>query len=90
MTISGCGLRGASGNTAIPVIPQTTPKRRYGDAETASLDQRENGIPYGIRTRVTRMRTWCPRPLDERDSFFIKWHSQGDSNPCYQDENLVS
>ena len=25
------------------------------------------GIPNGIRTRVTRMRTWCPGPLDDRD-----------------------
>ncbi len=23
------------------------------------------GDPYGNRTRVARMKTWCPRPLDE-------------------------
>ena len=28
----------------------------------------KNGIPNGIRTRVTRMKTWCPRPLDDRDA----------------------
>ena len=29
---------------------------------------RESGVgtPYGIRTRVTRLRIWRPRPLDER------------------------
>ena len=70
MTISGNRLRGASGNTALRIIPQTAPKRRNGDAETASRGHRRNGIPYGIRTRVTRMRTWCPGPLDERDSLF--------------------
>ena len=26
----------------------------------------QHGTPNGIRTRVTRMRTWCPRPLDDR------------------------
>ena len=26
-----------------------------------------NGVPYGIRTRVTNVKGWCPRPLDERD-----------------------
>jgi hypothetical protein len=25
------------------------------------------GVPYGIRTRVTNVKGWCPRPLDERD-----------------------
>ena len=54
----------------------------------------KNGIPTGIRTPVTRMKTWCPRPLDDRDmpviQFFKKWHPHGDSNPGYQDENLVS
>jgi hypothetical protein len=26
------------------------------------------GVPYGIRTRVTNVKGWCPGPLDERDS----------------------
>jgi hypothetical protein len=26
-----------------------------------------NGVPYGIRTRVTNVKGWCPGPLDERD-----------------------
>src|ERR687891_1824957 len=25
----------------------------------------QNGGPYGIRTRVSTLRGWCPRPLDE-------------------------
>lgn len=25
------------------------------------------GVPYGIRTRVTNVKGWCPRPLDEGD-----------------------
>ena len=25
----------------------------------------KNGDPYGTRTRVARMKTWSPRPLDE-------------------------
>jgi hypothetical protein len=25
------------------------------------------GVPYGIRTRVTTVKGWCPRPLDEGD-----------------------
>ena len=35
--------------------------------ETASFAIFTNGIPNGIRTRVTRMRTWCPGPLDDGD-----------------------
>ena len=26
-----------------------------------------DGVPYGIRTRVTNVKGWCPRPLDEGD-----------------------
>ena len=26
------------------------------------------GVPYGIRTRVTNVKGWCPGPLDERDA----------------------
>lgn len=26
---------------------------------------KENGDPYEIRTRVTTVKGWCPRPLDE-------------------------
>lgn len=31
----------------------------------------QNGIPYGSRTRVSTMRGWHPRPLDEGDIFLI-------------------
>jgi hypothetical protein len=27
--------------------------------------EKESGDPYGVRTRVARMKTWSPRPLDE-------------------------
>ncbi len=58
----------------------------------------KDGTPNGIRTRVARMRTWCPGPLDDRGKSNSvchanerwEWHPQRDSNPCRQDENLVS
>ncbi len=28
--------------------------------------------------------------VEPEEFSWIKWYSQGDSNPCYQDENLVS
>lgn len=30
-------------------------------------DHAETGDPNGIRTRVTTLKGWCPRPLDEGD-----------------------
>src|SRR6185312_12580839 len=35
------------------------------------------GVPYGIRTRVTNVKGWCPRPLDERDSGAGAWVAEG-------------
>ncbi len=37
------------------------------DEESVKKRFSYDGIPNGIRTRVTRMRTWCPGPLDDRD-----------------------
>ncbi len=31
----------------------------------ADLMKKKSGDPYGTRTRVARMKTWSPRPLDE-------------------------
>ena len=31
-------------------------------------EKKENGIPYGIRTRVARSKIWSPKPLDEGDA----------------------
>ncbi len=31
-----------------------------------------NGVPYGIRTRVTNVKGWGPGPLDERDSAALR------------------
>ncbi len=33
------------------------------------LDGKRSGDPYGTRTRVARMKTWSPRPLDEGVGF---------------------
>ena len=30
-----------------------------------------DGIPYGIRTRVAAVKGRCPKPLDERDTFVV-------------------
>ena len=30
-----------------------------------------NGVPYGVRTRVTAVRGRCPRPLDEGDKYVL-------------------
>ena len=50
-------------------------EERYSDDDDCDHDQQNRhnkvvtgyGIPMGIRTPVTRMRTWCPRPLDDGD-----------------------
>jgi hypothetical protein len=36
-------------------------------AKLLFLRRKVGGVPYGIRTRVTNVKGWCPRPLDERD-----------------------
>ena len=46
-----------------------------------------HGTPYGIRTRVTRMRTWRPGPLDERGKSQAELGGE-ESNPQLQDQNL--
>ena len=54
--------------------------------------------PYGIRTRVTRLRTWRPRPLDERGqtlrftkTIILKYAVLGgeDLNPQRLDQNQL-
>ena len=46
----------------------------------------QDGIPNRIRTGVTRMRTWCPRPLDDEDALKIKRHNIA-GFPLYQNIN---
>src|SRR4029077_96296 len=46
-----------------------------------------HGTPYGIRTRVTRMRTWRPGPLDERGKSTTVLGGE-ELNPQLQDQNL--
>ena len=59
------------------------------------------GTPKGIRTPVTTVKGWCPRPLDDgslelktiksKILLFIKyWYFQGESNPSSRRERAVS
>ena len=45
-----------------------------------------NGTPNGIRTRVARMKTWCPRPLDDR-GLSLKCHIKYTINSVFQVRN---
>ena len=35
------------------------------------IHHKNDGIPYGIRTRVAAVKGRCPKPLDERDTFVV-------------------
>ena len=57
---SGSRPRTVAVSPAVP--PQTWPGREPPGNRLKTL-----GVPYGIRTRVTNVKGWCPGPLDERD-----------------------
>ena len=41
----------------------------------------QSGSAYGTRTRVSTLRGWCPRPLDERATWHMRaWKSPSDSH----------
>ncbi len=51
---------------------QGMPIRRFRESPKSQRQRglvlHRNGVPYGVRTRVTNVKGWCPRPLDERDA----------------------
>ena len=48
---------------------------RPGEHTIGSVSADQSRGPYGIRTRVSTLRGWCPRPLDEGT-----WLGRLDSN----------
>ena len=61
-SVRPCGR--ANGIISMPYICRVKVKAsaQYLPAHRITL-----GVPYGNRTRVTNVKGWCPRPLDERD-----------------------
>ena len=60
--------RSPTGRMPAPSLPQPG-----GVGGTGQQPIDNTGVPYGIRTRVTNVKGWCPGPLDERDSRARLW-----------------
>ena len=43
--------------------------KQYRVMVSSLIRQQLSGIGYGIRTRVTTVKGWCPRPLDQPDTW---------------------
>gem|GEM_PF-2308613 len=48
-------------------VPRDDAKTHIFWKSVAQKTNENNGVPYGIRTRVAAVKGRCPRPLDERD-----------------------
>ncbi len=74
-TTSGCSrsasrrrtARSASSDRRPISGTRSKPRQERGQPQLRFAVLFRIGVPYGIRTRVTNVKGWCPRPLDERD-----------------------
>jgi hypothetical protein len=69
-TARGAGRLRQRGNSPAPSLDGTAggnEKALSGEPKRAKKLLKNYGIPNGIRTRVTNVKGWCPRPLDDGD-----------------------
>ncbi len=79
-----------AGNLLLPRLVRISMFFRDGHEEngneSSGKKKQKTGTPNGIRTRVARMKTWCPRPLDDR-GLSLKCHIKYTINSVFQVRN---